>query len=95
MPQRRPHTTNQCSNGQMDCLQCRHPELAEAAGAECLFGDPGGHVATLTLQELTASDPDCIIFAPCGECIQLLLPRCCMQWQLTDLPMCCGQCTCG
>ena len=48
-------------------FKCRHPELAEAAGAECLFGDPGGHVATLTLQELTASDPDCIIFAPCGE----------------------------
>lgn len=24
-------------------------------------------MATLTLQELVASDPDCIIFAPCGE----------------------------
>lgn len=45
---------------------CRHPELAEAAGAECLFGDPGGHVATLSLKELVASEPDCIIFAPCG-----------------------------
>ena len=52
-------------------------------------------MATLTLQELTASDPDCIIFAPCGECMQLLLPRCCTQWQLTDLPMRCEQCTCG
>lgn len=43
-----------------------HPELAEAAGAECLWGDPGGHVATLSLADLAASDPDCIIFAPCG-----------------------------
>lgn len=43
-----------------------HPELADAAGGVCVTGDSGGHVSTLTLPQLAATEPDVILFAPCG-----------------------------
>jgi iron complex transport system substrate-binding protein len=42
------------------------PELVQIAGGKSLFGEAGKHSPWFQWQELVASDPDVIVFMPCG-----------------------------
>lgn len=42
------------------------PEITEIAGCTNLFGATGGQSPWITLEEITAADPDLILVAPCG-----------------------------
>jgi iron complex transport system substrate-binding protein len=42
------------------------PGLIELAGGEAVLGNPGANSRVLTWNEITASDPDVVIVAPCG-----------------------------
>lgn len=42
------------------------PGLVEYAGGDPVLGSPGGNSRVLTWDEITASDPDHIVVAPCG-----------------------------
>jgi len=65
------------------------PELVELAGGRPLVTEPGQHAPTLTLDELSALDPDVVLIKPCGfdlartsaelETLMRCLPR--ERWQ--------------
>jgi iron complex transport system substrate-binding protein len=42
------------------------PEMITLAGGIDIFGEPGGHSARLTWDQVTAADPDVIVVMPCG-----------------------------
>lgn len=42
------------------------PELIEAAGADPVRGEAGGHSARMEVADLAATEPDLIVTAPCG-----------------------------
>lgn len=42
------------------------PEMIEIAGGIDVFGEPGGHSARLTWDQIAAADPDVILVMPCG-----------------------------
>jgi iron complex transport system substrate-binding protein len=42
------------------------PEMIALAGGIDVFGEPGGHSARLTWDQIAAADPDVIIVMPCG-----------------------------
>lgn len=42
------------------------PELVELAGGDNLFGTAGKHAPWMTWEQLSAADPDVIVFMPCG-----------------------------
>lgn len=42
------------------------PEMIEIAGGIDVFGEPGGHSARLTWDQIAAADPDVIVVMPCG-----------------------------
>jgi iron complex transport system substrate-binding protein len=42
------------------------PEMVELAGGTDVFGQPGGHSARLTWDQIAAADPDVIVAMPCG-----------------------------
>lgn len=42
------------------------PEMIDLAGGIDVFGEPGGHSARLTWDQVVAADPDVIVAMPCG-----------------------------
>jgi len=42
------------------------PEMIALAGGIDVFGEPGGHSARLTWDQIAAADPDVIVAMPCG-----------------------------
>ncbi len=42
------------------------PEMIALAGGTDVFGEPGGHSARLTWDQVAAADPDVIVAMPCG-----------------------------
>jgi iron complex transport system substrate-binding protein len=42
------------------------PEMIALAGGTDAFGEPGGHSARLTWDQIAAADPDVIVVMPCG-----------------------------
>jgi iron complex transport system substrate-binding protein len=42
------------------------PEMIALAGGIDVFGEPGGHSARLTWEQVAAADPDVIVAMPCG-----------------------------
>ncbi|MFL6196713.1 MAG: cobalamin-binding protein [Thermoanaerobaculia bacterium] len=42
------------------------PEMIALAGGADVFGEPGGHSARLTWEQVAAADPDAIVVMPCG-----------------------------
>ena len=42
------------------------PEMIALAGGADVFGEPGGHSARLTWDQIAAADPDVIVVMPCG-----------------------------
>lgn len=42
------------------------PEMIALAGGVDVFGEPGGHSARLTWDQVAAADPDVIVVMPCG-----------------------------
>jgi iron complex transport system substrate-binding protein len=42
------------------------PEMIALAGGIDVFGEPGGHSARLTWDQVAAADPDVIVVMPCG-----------------------------
>jgi iron complex transport system substrate-binding protein len=42
------------------------PEMIALAGGIDVFGEPGGHSARLTWDQVVAADPDMIVVMPCG-----------------------------
>lgn len=59
------------------------PELVELAGGSNLIGETGKHSGPINWKQLTDSDPDILIFLPCGWGMQRIKEE--MYW-LTDRP---------
>ena len=53
------------------------PEMVALAGGIDVFGEPGGHSARLTWDQVAAADPDVIVAMPCGydEACNVLVVR--------------------
>ena len=43
------------------------PDMVDAAGGQCLLAPPGTRSRALSWDEVAASQPDVVVFAPCGH----------------------------